>query len=87
MTPEERANLIITGWTGIRTTIHPHSGSSNLQDITVVGAQEGARQAIVKAIREAVEAEREACAQLADSADKNTHPADLADLIRERTDQ
>jgi hypothetical protein len=29
-------------------------------------------------------AEREACAKLCESADKSTHPADLANVIRER---
>jgi hypothetical protein len=36
------------------------------------------------AMREAVEAEREACAKVCEAADKSTHPADLADAIRAR---
>lgn len=32
----------------------------------------------------AVETEREACAKVCDSADKSTHPADLADAVRAR---
>ena len=36
------------------------------------------------AVREAVQAEREACAKVCDAADKSTHPTDLADAIRAR---
>jgi len=32
----------------------------------------------------ATKAEREACAKICEVADKSTHPADLADLIRSR---
>jgi hypothetical protein len=32
----------------------------------------------------AIQAEREACAKVCEDADKSTHPADLADAIRNR---
>ena len=36
------------------------------------------------AVDAAMALEREACARLCESADKSTHPADLANVIRER---
>ena len=35
-------------------------------------------------VKSAVLAEREACAKVCDAADKSTHPADLAEVIRAR---